>query len=195
MSIDSAQAVNVKLTQQTSRLQTALNEVNQSYSNCQRLNNTLEKENEQLKQAAQEKTKSTTKAKTVSSKATTKSPALNPFGNGGSGNVAGNGNRTEPFLEGQSGPGNGAPNNRYLIQKPDTRDIQCDETCELAFIVTVNELGEIVGEPILDKSGTTTTDSVLIKKVLTLVKEQTKYSPMKGAGNLKKTIRVKLNAG
>jgi hypothetical protein len=108
---------------------------------------------------------------------------------------------TNPFKVGNSSyPGNdkynesgsGSGRNRKMIRKPNTDAIQSDETCVIVLKVNVDGEGNIVGVPIADRGQTTTTNSALIKKVIEVVKKETKYAKANGKAMESMMIRIKL---
>lgn len=87
----------------------------------------------------------------------------------------------------------GNDNARFLIKKPEVTGIGSKESCRIVFQVIVDQNGEIVGTPELNKASTTTSDAGLIKKVSALVKAQAKYNPLKkGSQNTTETIIIQI---
>ena len=107
----------------------------------------------------------------------------NPFGTGG-GN--GSGNRSHLI---------GNDDARHLIKHPETSGISSKEACRLVFQVVVDENGEVVGMPTVNKTNTTTSDAVLIQKVSAIIKSQAKYNPLKkGSQNTTETIIIQIKS-
>lgn len=122
-------------------------------------------------------------------------------GNGGSGKGKGGGNGGGLGKDDGDGKNDGDGTNgsgsvvRSIISKPNTREINSDEDCDIKFSIRIDESGRIVGTPSVVRGGaTTTTDEVLIKKVGALVARDTRYTPVKGAKIITKTITVHISA-
>lgn len=103
-------------------------------------------------------------------------------------------NSPSPGNDKNDGSGSGSVSNRKMIRKPNTDAIQSDETCLIVLIVKVDGEGNIVGVPITDRSQTTTTNSALIKKVIEVVKKETKYVKANGKAMESMTIRIRLRS-
>jgi hypothetical protein len=106
----------------------------------------------------------------------------NPFGTGG-GNGSGNSGK-------KTGDDNGV--SRRLIKNPDVSKLFSKESCTIVFLITVDQNGEILGIPEVNRAWTTTSDEELIKKVSELVKSQAKYNPVKWEGNTEMSISIRV---
>ncbi len=136
------------------------------------------------------KSSTPSKTKTSQNNTSTKLPANyanNPFGTGG-GSGAGNGGS----IGNDDGNGLGAYSNRILVKRPSVESISSDEDCKITFTIVINEDGEIVGFPAFVRSGTTTTNEVLIKQVASIIKSQAKYNAVKGAANVKQELVIRI---
>jgi len=111
----------------------------------------------------------------------------NPFGDGGygGGSGGGNGSGNGTGIGNDSGPGNGGPGNggtidRKILQHVNSNDIQYNYDAKFYFQVGVNADGYVVDVRNI-KSKTTTSDVVIIRKVIALIKSQLRYSKAPGA--------------
>jgi hypothetical protein len=125
----------------------------------------------------------------------------NPFGTGGSGGGSGtgnghgigndDGNGTGP---GSGGDGSGGNVKRFLVQQPNTNNIQSDENCKIVLSVLVDPNGNIIGKPTFVKNGSTTNDMVLINQVINIVKDQARFNKVSGSKNVKEAIVIRISA-
>lgn len=120
----------------------------------------------------------------------------NPFGNGGNG--TGNGQGAGSGIGNDNGPGTGTgtPSNgggsRSLMATVNANDIQYNYDVKFVFNVAINADGYVVDVQNI-KSLTTTTDEIIIRKVMELVKSQVRYSKSPGATyqNMRYTVNFK----
>ena len=112
----------------------------------------------------------------------------NPFGSGGINgeNFSGKQGTNPTWKDDQSEP-HRIPETpkRYLVEKPNTTTIQSDENCRITLAVLIDPNGNIIGEPKLVKSGSTTNDMSLTKQVIQIVKKQARFNKV----NTEKTTR------
>lgn len=92
------------------------------------------------------------------------------------------------------GNGSGARYVRRMIQKPNTDRILTDETCIIVLKVRIDQDGNVVGIPTAVSGQTTTTNMVLIRKVIEVVKNEAKYAKSNGKAMESMTIKVRLEA-
>lgn len=125
----------------------------------------------------------------------------NPFGTGGSGGGSGTGNGHGIGNDdgngngpGSGGDGSGGNVKRFLVQHPNTTNIQSDENCKIVLSVLVDPNGEIIGKPTFIKNGSTTNDMVLINQVINVVKDQAKFNKVTGSKNVKEAIVIRISA-
>ncbi|TSJ40150.1 hypothetical protein [Fluviicola chungangensis] len=85
-------------------------------------------------------------------------------------------------------------NLRQLISLPNTSAIVSDENCRILLSVLVDPDGNIIGNPTLVKSASTTTDMSLIKEVISVVKNQAKYNKVKTTTNMKLALSIRITA-
>lgn len=90
--------------------------------------------------------------------------------------------------------GSGAPYVRKMIQKPNTDRIMTDEDCVIVLRINVDQDGNVVGVPSTVRGQTTTTNLVLIRKVIEVVKDEAKYVKRNGKAMESMTIRVRLTS-
>ena len=81
---------------------------------------------------------------------------------------------------------------RTRLTTPTFKDIKVDESVEIALILAVDAQGKVVSAN-HNKAKTTTTDQVLINRVISKVKEQVKYMPESGAPITKVKLDVKIH--
>ena len=96
--------------------------------------------------------------------------------------------KEKPFNE----TGSGASYVRKMIQKPNTDRIMTDEDCVIVLRINVDQDGNVVGVPSSVRGQTTTTNLVLIRKVIEVVKQEAKYAKANGKAMESMTIRIKL---
>mgnify|MGYP006199295569 CR=1 FL=1 len=125
----------------------------------------------------------------------------NPFGTGGSGGGSGTGNGHGIGNDdgngngpGSGGDGSGGNVKRFLVQQPNTNNIQSDENCKIVLSVLVDPSGNIIGKPTFVKNGSTTNDMVLINQVINIVKDQARFNKVSGSRNVKEAIVIRINA-
>ncbi|MCR9174090.1 MAG: hypothetical protein NXI10_16435 [bacterium] len=111
----------------------------------------------------------------------------NPFGDGGfgGGTGGGNGSGDGSGIGNDSGPGTGGPGNggsvdRKVLSHVNSDDIHYNYDAKFYFKVGVNADGYVVDVQNI-KSKTTTSDEVIIRKVMALVKNQVRFSKAPGA--------------
>lgn len=125
----------------------------------------------------------------------------NPFGTGGSGGGSGTGNGHGIGNDdgngngpGSGGDGSGGNVKRFLVQQPNTNNIQSDENCKIVLSVLVDPSGDIIGKPTFVKNGSTTNDMVLINQVINIVKDQARFNKVTGSKNVKEAIVIRISA-
>lgn len=124
----------------------------------------------------------------------------NPFGTGGSGGGNGtgnghgigndNGDGTGPG----TGPGSGGNVKRFLVEKPNTSNIQSDDNCTIVLSVLVDPSGNIIGKPTFVKNGSSTNDMVLINQVINIVKNEARFNKVAASKNMKEAIVIRIMA-
>lgn len=117
----------------------------------------------------------------------------NPFAGGtgggtGGGNGTGIGSDSGPGTNGNGGAGNGGA--RQILAYVNANDIQYNYDVKFVFNVTINEDGYVIDVRNVN-SLTTTSDAVIIRKVMELVKQQVRYSKAPGAAV--QTLRYTVN--
>jgi hypothetical protein len=124
----------------------------------------------------------------------------NPFGTGGSGGGSGRGNGTGFGDDNGSGtgPGNGNGSGgevrRYLVEQPNTTNIQSDENCTIVLSVLVDADGNIIGQPVFAKGASSTNNIALINQVINVVKREARFNKAPGAKNIKQAITIRIVA-
>ena len=109
-----------------------------------------------------------------------------PFSGGwGGGTGGGTGTGTGTGVGSDSGPGSGpgtgtGGGNRTLLAGVNANDIRYNHDVKFYFSVTINEDGYVIDVRNI-KSKTTTSDVIIIRKVIELVKKQVRYSKSPGA--------------
>jgi len=145
------------------------------------------------------KSNHTNTTKPTQNGSSTKNPDDNPFNNdggSGGGSGGGNGGGTGKDDGPDSGPGNGGNGSgtvkRYLVREPNQDKIDSDEDCYITLVVQIGADGSIVGTPGVVYEKTTTSNTALIKRVVSVVKSDAKYNAVKGAANTKKELKLHL---
>lgn len=91
-----------------------------------------------------------------------------------------------------TGRGSDATRVREMIRKPNTDVVPTNETCVIVLKVIVDPEGSVVGTPTVERAKTTTGNTELIRKVIEIVKKETRYTKAPGKAMASMTIRVKL---
>lgn len=113
----------------------------------------------------------------------------NPFGSfGSSGNGPGNGDGP-----GTLGTGSAEPSLRQQLNAPAFNHFEVKENCTIGLLLTIDADGKVVSAQ-NNKEKTTTTDQVLINKVITEVKRQVRYNKAPGATLAKVLLTIHLEA-
>ena len=114
--------------------------------------------------------------------------APNPFGDGGFGGGSGGGEGTgmgqDSGTGGGTGSGNGTGAGRKRLSHVSMSGIQCNVSAVIKFKVVINSNGDVVN--VYNTSGTTTSDQVLINRLMDAVKRTVKYSKSEGAPLIQK---------
>lgn len=124
----------------------------------------------------------------------------NPFGTGGSGGGSGSGNghgigNDDGDGRGPgNGPGEGGNVKRFLVEKPNTNNLQSDENCTIVLSVLVDPNGNIIGTPTFIKNGSSATDMTLINQVISIVKNQARFNKAAVTKNMKEAIVIRISA-
>lgn len=116
----------------------------------------------------------------------------NPFGSGGgTGDTYGYGSGTDGSGTG-TGTGSGPSTSRILVRDVSELNVHTDVDVVIQLKLIIDQDGNVRGAQNL-KSGTTTTDQVIINKVINAVKSQVKYNKAPGAGlqKMRHTVRIK----
>lgn len=117
----------------------------------------------------------------------------NPFGTGGSGGV-----RKDVIdrVEGTGyGTGSGTDGNikRECIKDPNPNGIPSDELGKVVVRVKVDEYGNVFGEPTYDRNLTTISNTIVINKVIQLVKHQAKWNRAPGANIFMTVVTINIS--
>ncbi len=121
----------------------------------------------------------------------------NPFGKGGingekySGNVGNNPGWKDDQTEPDKSP---ETVSRYLVEKPNTTNIQSDENCKIVLSVLIDPNGNIIATPTFVKSGSTTNDMNLINQTIQVVKEQARFNKVNTTKNTKVAVVIRITA-
>lgn len=90
--------------------------------------------------------------------------------------------------------GFGRNGSRKLIRRPNTVDIQSDETCKIYLSIKIDEFGNVVGTPLVNRELTTTQSTDIITQVIQKVKSEAKYSEALGSPVEKVTVIIEVKA-
>lgn len=122
-----------------------------------------------------------------------------PFGNGGSGGGdqggigRGVGNDEGDGKGPGRGEGTGGNIKRERIKDPNSNGIPSDERGKVVVRVNVDQYGDVVGIPTYDRNLTTISNTIVINKVVQLVKEQAKWNRAPGAKIFTTAVTVSLS--
>ncbi|MGV3612453.1 MAG: hypothetical protein ACO1N0_15960 [Fluviicola sp.] len=83
---------------------------------------------------------------------------------------------------------------RYLVEKPNTTNIQSDENCKIVLSVLIDPNGTIVGDPAFVKNGSTTNDMSITNQVIKIVKNQARFNKVNTTKNTKELINIRITA-
>lgn len=129
-----------------------------------------------------------TNAHNTTNTSSTSTPSDNPFGsggqNGGSGPGSTFGTSTGP---GSNGPGTGKGIVRKRLNDPVFDRVESNEYADIVLVVTIDDQGNIVNIS-CNHAKTTTTNQVLINRVMSEVKRQVKYNKDPGSAPAKVTF-------
>ncbi len=121
----------------------------------------------------------------------------NPFASGGSsdGNQGGSGNTfgTDGTGTDGTGGGSGSGKGRIRLNDPILTDLKSNVNAYIYLKLTIDAQGNVVSASNI-KSQTTTTNQILINKVIYQVKKQVKYNKDEGAPLAKVFMTVKVDA-
>ncbi|MFM2040542.1 MAG: hypothetical protein RLZZ493_1131 [Bacteroidota bacterium] len=123
----------------------------------------------------------------------------NPFGSGGSGGGdqggigRGIGNDEGDGKGPGRGEGTGGNIKRERIKDPNSNGIPSDERGKVVVRVNVDQYGDVVGVPTYDRNLTTISNTIVINKVVQLVKEQAKWNRAPGAKIFTTAVTVSLS--
>ncbi len=133
-----------------------------------------------------------TNAHNTTNTSSTTTQSNDPFGSGGNNGTTGPGGA----FEGSNGPGVGGPGSgtgieRKRLNDPDIDHLESSEYATIMLIVTIDAQGNVIGA-VCNKSGTSTTNQILINRVISEVKKQVKYTKDPGASPAKVSLTVKI---
>lgn len=123
----------------------------------------------------------------------------NPFGTGGSGGGdqggigRGIGDDEGPGKGPSSSEGTGGNIKRERIKDPNSNRIASDERGNVVVRVNVDQYGDVVGVPTYNRNLTTISNTIVINKVVQLVKEQAKWNRAPGAKIFTTDVTVSLS--
>lgn len=155
------------------------------------------KENPDTKEVTGES--SNTNSPTSSNEASTTQQSNNPFGGGSSdsGNGSGNngpfGTSTGPGSGTGEGNGGGGNVKRTLVKIPSVDDLRSNVDVTITLKVTIDPEGNVLYAQNV-KGSTTTTNQILINKVINRVKSGAKYNKAPGSGLMTVSLPVTIRA-
>lgn len=122
----------------------------------------------------------------------TSEQSSNPFGSGGTNGTTGSGGA----FEGSNGPGvqgngGGSGIERVRLNDPIVDHLESSEYATISLVLTIDAEGNIVNAT-CNKAKTTTTNQILINRVINEVKRQVKYNKDKGASLAKVSLTVQI---
>lgn len=133
-----------------------------------------------------------TNANNNSNTSSTSEQSSNPFGSGGSNGSNGPGGAFEGSNgPGVSGTGVGSGIERVRLNDPIVDHLESSEYATISLIITIDAQGNIVNAT-CNKAKTTTTNQILINRVINEVKKQVKYNKDPGASLAKVTLTVQI---
>lgn len=115
-----------------------------------------------------------------------------PFASGGNNNGPGPGSTFgESTGPGKGGPGPGSGIDRVRLNDPVFDHLQSNEYATIALVLTIDAQGNIISA-ICNKATTSTTNQILINRVINEVKKQVKYNKDPGAPLTKVPLSVRI---
>lgn len=120
----------------------------------------------------------------------------NPFATGGINGkkYGGSVGNTPGWKDNQTETDKSETEPRYLVEKPNTTNIQSDENCKIVLSVLIDPNGNIIATPTFVKSGSTTNDMNLINQTIQVVKEQARFNKVNTAKNTKVAVVIRITA-
>jgi len=115
----------------------------------------------------------------------------NPFGTGG---INGENYRNTIGNDQSEHIPSGEHMKRYLVEKPNTGNLQSDENCTIVLSVLVDPNGAIIGTPAFIKNNSTTNDITLINQVISIVKNQSQFNKVNTTKHTKESISIRITA-
>lgn len=79
---------------------------------------------------------------------------------------------------------------RQIIKRPKLDLVKAQEDCVITLIFDVDTAGNICSQPLAVREQTTTSDNELVQKVVTIVKNELKYSKGNTMESAKLTVRI-----
>lgn len=155
------------------------------------------KENPKTKENTGES--NTTNSPTSSNQASTTQQSNNPFGTGssdsgqGSGNSGPFGTSTGPGSGNGEGTGGGSSVKRTLVKIPSVDDLRSNVDVTITLKVTIDPEGNVLYAQNV-KGSTTTTNQILINKVINRVKSGAKYNKAPGSGLMTVSLPITIRA-
>lgn len=121
----------------------------------------------------------------------TSEQSSNPFGSGGNNGSTGSGTFEGSNGPGVQGPGTGSGIERVRLNDPIVDHLESSEYATITLVLTIDAEGNIVNAT-CNKAKTTTTNQILINRVINEVKRQVKYNKDKGASLAKVSLMVQI---
>ncbi len=155
------------------------------------------KENPDTKEVTGES--NNTNSPTSSNEASTTQQSSNPFGGGSSNSGQGSGNEgpfgtsTGPGSGTGSGTGGGGNVKRTLVKIPSIDDLRSNVDVTITLKVTIDPEGNVLYAQNV-KGSTTTTNQILINKVINRVKSGAKYNKAPGSGLMTVSLPITIRA-
>lgn len=155
------------------------------------------KENPDTKEVTGES--NNTNSPTSSNEASTTQQSNNPFGSGSSDSGQGSGNNgpfgtsTGPGSGTGSGTGGGGNVKRTLVKIPSIDDLRSNVDVTITLKVTIDPEGNVLYAQNV-KGSTTTTNQILINKVINRVKSGAKYNKAPGSGLMTVSLPITIRA-
>lgn len=140
-----------------------------------------------------------TNSPTSSNEASTTQQSNNPFGTGSSDSGQGSGNNgpfgtsTGPGAGNGDGTGGGGSVKRTLVKIPSVDDLRSNVDVTITLKVTIDPEGNVLYAQNV-KGSTTTTNQILINKVINRVKSGAKYNKAPGSGLMTVSLPITIRA-
>ena len=155
------------------------------------------KENPDTKEVTGES--NNTNSPTSSNEASTTQQSNNPFGSGSSNSGQGSGDNgpfgtsTGPGTGSGDGTGGGGSIKRTLVKIPSVDDLRSNVDVTITLKVTIDPEGNVLYAQNV-KGSTTTTNQILINKVINRVKSGAKYNKAPGSGLMTVSLPITIRA-